>query len=292
MGYVMPELETIYIGNEERYITPVDESGLPYCFAPAKLPPVRSVPPLGPDGFHDRQADLNHMFPKYEVATSQSSALETPLARAALTGARVQWVDFEQHHEVYNYQFVGPEHPQNDAELFQTLTMATAGYVPEYALDLSGDEPEIIGLTNKQRKWLWTSGQVEVMCQSDVSKYLLDYVLQVDADHIKQRDVEEFLYTPDPDRRLELGHALCEQIIERAVEPVEEPYQEARKQDVLTFVRVGSAKKQAPETSRDLVKAKLRVGNRFEPVVNALQQRLAREPRRPFAEYVDDELAS
>ncbi len=286
------ELESIRINGQERYITPIDETGLPFCFAPTKLPPVRSALPITADGFQDRQADLNHMFPKYEVAISQSPALKDDVARAALTGARVQWVDFGQHHDAYNPQFIGPDHPQTDADLFRTLAMATAGYIPEHALDLSGDEPKIVGLTNYERKEFWRSGQVDVMCQADVSRYMFRYFMQTDADHIEQTEVEEFLYTLDADRRLQLGHQLAAKIVERAVEPIEEPYQAARKQKVLTFVRIGNKKSQAPNNSRDLVKAKLRVGSRFEPIVNALQYRLAREPHRRYIDYVDDQLAS
>jgi hypothetical protein len=283
----MNELQTVVNEGKERYITPIDHTGLPYCFAPSvRLPAPMTPQAENAKGEENRQADLNHMYPIYEVATCESPALASDIAKAALIGARVQWVDFGQHHYVYNQLFVGPELPQTDAGLFTALAMATAGYIPENALDLSGAEPKIIGLTTKQRKWLWTEGHVTVRCQSDVSRYLLDYVMASEIDHIPQIEVEEFLYTFDYDRRLQLGRKVVGQIIERAAEPLEVPYLQARAQDVLTFVRIGHEKKQAPNNPQDLVRAKLRAGKGFGYVQNALMMRLAGAPRRPHHEYL------
>lgn len=282
----MLELEVISVSGEERFITPVDHTGLPYCFAPnTSLPPAGSSP-AEVDGSHNygREADFNHQFPKYEVALSPSPALDD-IGRAALVGARVQWVDYYQHHEVYNPKFVGPEHPPARPELFQALAMATSGYVPEFAIDLS-DDPKIVGLTTKQRKWLWTSGQVRVYCQSDVSKFLLGYIAGADIDHVDQLAVEEFIYTCDYDKKLELGRILTDQVIERVTEPLEPIYREARKKNLLTFVRVGNIKRAPPESAKELVRQKLTVGHKQGIVHHLFHRRFAaRRPRRSRSEF-------
>lgn len=283
------EFETVRIDGETRLVTPTDHTGLPYCFAPtAQLPEVRAKAIRDKNlPFEGRLADLNHQFPKYEVATSTDPVL-TELGKRALTGCRVQWVDYWQHHGPYNNLFVGPDLPTTKEHLFRTIVMASAGYIPGHAIDLSGYEPKITRLTNKERKWLWTSGQVDVMCQTDISQFLLNYVLDSDLSHVDQVMLEEFIYSHDYDRRLKLGHALAAQAVETLIEPVEGMYRSAKKNNLLTFVRVGARKESTPDSARELVKKKLAAGANFNRVYNALIHRLAQEPRRSYRESLPD----
>jgi hypothetical protein len=289
-GFLVPDdslgfwngFEIIDSDGYQRLVTPSDATGLPSCFAPTcKLP--KPIQKLQPDA--KRIADLNHMFPKYEVHTSASPALQTAEAKAALIGARGQWVPFEQHHGPYNTLFAGPRQPQTTAELLKTLTFAAAGFVPEQAIDLSGDEPKLVGLTKKQRKWLWTSGEVKVINPADVSRFLLRTVLATEADHIPQIEVEEFLYTFDYERKLSLATSIAAKIVARAAEPIEQAYKNVQRQNVLTFIRVGNQKFPVPDNPRDLLQVKLVAGRRRGIVRNALAMKLAHEPRRSIREY-------
>src|SRR5690606_9694183 len=105
--------------------------------------------------------DLEHRFPKHFVWTAESPFM-TDNDRKALINCRGQIVDYGQHHDKHNEWFDGPRLPRTPAALATTLVLATAGYVPELAVDYSKVEPGFTRLTRKQRKWLWTSGQIRV----------------------------------------------------------------------------------------------------------------------------------
>lgn len=243
--------------------TPVDEfSGVPYCFAAPE-----SLAPVAAKGANlDRRGDWNHMFPKYEVKTSDSPVLQDDLAKLALISARVQWVDYDQHHYVYNPQFVGPPHPQDEEALATTLVMTEAGFVPEMAIDLSGSEPRVVGQTLAQRHEFWLSGQVRAWDVVAVRKWLFGYVFRQEVDHIRESELDEFLHTFNLERRIHLGHCLAAKMVERAVEPIDAVYSTARKQGLLPVA--------ATANIRDFVKPRLTPGKGFGPVFSALHQKL------------------
>jgi hypothetical protein len=283
------EFQTRVVDGRERLVTPTDETGLPFCFAPTVSLPRPHVPPADPT---HPTADLNHQFPKFEVHTSTHPILTDGLARTALAQSRVQWVDYDQHHGTYNHNFIGPDYPDTHVGLFRVLTMADVGYIPRQALDLSGPDPKIVNLTKKQRRWLWTSGQVRTSCRSPLLSYLRRYVLEQDMDHIPGIEIEEFVYTDDRDKRVKLARTLADRVSERAAEPLEPTYQDARTTGVLTYVHVAGRKTAAPNNSRDLLRDKLWAGDAFGRMQAALHARLAQEPRRPFGEYFSDRLPS
>lgn len=244
--------------------TPIDYTGLPFCFAP-----YENLAPVVPQGEinRDRLADWNHMFPKYEIHTSNSPVLQEDLGRLALQNARVQWVDYSQHHDKYNHWFKGPKQPQTSEDLFKTLVMATAGYIPAKAIDLSGDDPKIVELTNSQRKFLWMSGQVRQYDESSVRSYLFDYALSQDVDHIHERSLDEFLHTFNLEKKIHLGHCIAAKIVERAVEPIEYIYSTAQRSELL--------KPGLPKHPRDYVKHRMIPSpHRFGRVMNILSMRL------------------
>ncbi len=247
-----------------RLVTPVDYTGLPYCFAPHE-----NIPPPVQQGMPNTElhADWNHMFPKYEVQTSTSPALQDEISRMALQGCRVQWTLFDQHHGIYNPWFLGPPQPQNDAQLFQTVIMATAGYIPEGAIDFSHNQPQITTLTKEERMFLWQSGQVRVYDPVAVRKFMFRYVLQEDVDHIHESALDEFLHTVNPEKRVHLAHCIAAKIVERAVEPVADAYTLAHGSELL---RPG-----LPKHPRDYVKTRMIASNRrFGRLLTALASRL------------------
>ncbi len=243
--------------------TPIDEfSGLPYCFAASA-----DLAPVAPKGMnHDRHGDWNHVFPRYEVRTSDSPALQDDMAKLALISSRVQWVDYDQHHEVYNHQFVGPPQPQTEEALATTLVMAEAGFIPEMAIDLSDGEPRVVGQTLAERHEFLLSGQVRAWDKVAVRKWLFGYVFRQEVDHIRENELDEFLHTFDLERRIQLGHLLAAKMVERAVEPIDAVYSTARKQGLLPMG--------ATTNIRDFVKPRLTPGRSFGPVFSALHQKL------------------
>ena len=248
--------------NAELLQTPIDEAtGLPYCFAP-----YDGLAPVVSRGENlARLADWNHQFPKAEVKYGDNPVLEG-LGKAALVSSRVQWVDYNQHHGPYNHLYVGPQQPKTQEALVTTLVMAEAGFIPEMAIDLSGEEPTEVGLTIEQRHHLWESGQVRVWDPVSVRKYLFEYVFQQEVDHIRDSELDEFLHTFNLERRIHLGHLLAAKIVERAVEPVDGIYRAARKQGLLSS---GSA-----SHVRDFVKPRLTPGRHFGTVFSELHRKL------------------
>ena len=207
------------------------------------------------------------MFPKYEVQNSTSPALQDEISRMALQGCRVQWTAFDEHHDQYNPWFLGPPQPQDEAHLFQTIIMATAGYIPEGAIDFTGKEPRITTLSPQERAYLWHSRQVRVYDPTMVRKFMFRYVLSEDVDHIHERALDEFLHTLDQEKRIHLAHCIAAKIVERAVEPIEQVYANAHQRELLPA--------DAPKHPRDFVKTRMIASNaRFGRLLHALSARL------------------
>jgi hypothetical protein len=242
--------------------TPVDEAtGLPYCFAP-----YDGLAPVARNGENlARLGDWNHQFPRYEVKCSENPALDQ-LGKQALIGSRVQWVDFSQHHDLYNNLFVGPRQPQTREALACTLVMAEAGFIPDVAIDLSRSQPREMAVSPEQRRYLWESGQVRVWDTVSVRKWLFRYVFEQEVDHIRPSKLDEFLHTPDLQHRIQLGHTLAAKIVERAVEPIDGVYSAARKQGLLAASNTTHV--------RDFVKPRLTAGASFGLVFNELHKKL------------------
>ena len=243
--------------------TPVDAmSGLPLCFAPNhNLPPI----PFAGQRNWNRQGEWNHQYPRVEVLHGANPALKG-LGRMALLNLRWQWVTYNDHHEGYNPNFIGPKQPATPEQLASTIVMGMAGYIPEESLDFSGTEPKIRNLTAEERRLLWESGQVRVGSETEVRQYLFQYVFSQGVDHIRERELDEFLHTYNLERRIHLGHCLSAKIIERAVEPLEPMYSQARKDGLLATY--------AATNPRDFVKPMLTSGRRFKRVFDALHKKL------------------
>ncbi len=262
--YVLPDRPT----------RPIDEAtGLPYCFFPnADLPPV-----IWPAPNPERVADWDHHFPKVETKYTANPVLLDDEANLALMNLRVQWTTFHDHHDVWNHApYIGPLQPADKKQLAATLLFGLGNYIPPIGLDLSAGSPREARLSAEQRRHLWKSGQVRVADESLAIRYLQKYTLAQEVDHINESELEEFLRTPDPKRKLYLGHCLAAKVIERAVEPFDATYVKARKLGLLSVrsSRDGTVQ-QAPLNPRDLLKEKIMGGRRSGPVMSALAHRLA-----------------
>ncbi|MDB5170753.1 MAG: hypothetical protein JWO35_447 [Candidatus Saccharibacteria bacterium] len=289
------EYDTVAIYNDyyKKYttyiVTPTDKYGIPYPIAPTKpLPPVRAQQ----ECHHVRPvADLNHVFPKGEVLASKSPVLDER-AKAALIGSRVQWSDYDQHHDVLHPNARGPRLPWTRTQLLTTLLLTNVGVVPEFGMDLSKPDMPIVRLSDWKRRWLWTSKQIHVMCDGDVTGYLQDEILEANSDHIARKDIENFLYSFDHDERIKTGFRIVSQLADRAIEPAETPYKHARKTGAFVMSHIGFRGRPIPQRASELTLAKLTTNGRAGPTLNALHTRFAQGERRPFAVYFEEKMAA
>ncbi len=233
-------------------ITPVDEfSGLPWVM----IPPEYSLP-----AGRAEIADDNHAF-----HPAKSPLLNTA-AGIALRNARVQRVDWYDHHIVYHGHFAGPEIPRDEADVFRRIVFAVARYIPDMAIDCHGYEPLAVRITAAQKERLWRSQELRVARPGLVRGFLGNYVVRQDLSHVNDAMVDEFLHTEDQSRRSFLGQWLLAQATEVATEPIDFSYRIAAKR--------GRIPPHLTAKSPNLVKTTL--GNKFEtnPYIKILRERL------------------
>ena len=91
--------------------TPHDElTGLPLCYVPRRDLPLPSAKPI----HNDRLADWEHLVPRAEVALAvDNPVLQSDLGKAALVNARIQWVDFYDHHYIKNNYYRAYRNPRS-----------------------------------------------------------------------------------------------------------------------------------------------------------------------------------
>lgn len=234
-------------------VTPVDEfSGLPWVMIPPDYPLPTGRPEL---------ADDNHAF-----HPSKSPLLSTP-AGNALRNARVQRVDWYDHHIVYHGYFAGPEIPTDEADIFRRVVFAVARYIPDMALDCHGYKPQEIRITAAQKERLWRTQELRVARPGLVRGFIGNYVTRQDISHVNVSMIDEFLHSTDEFRLRFLGQWLLAQATEVATEPLDLSYRFAAKRG-----RIPAGL--TPKTP-NLVKTTL--GNKYEtkPYIKLLRDRLA-----------------
>jgi hypothetical protein len=232
-------------------ITPVDElSGLPLPLAPS--------PNLDPSS---EETNWHHHF-----HPRRSELLKGKAGGIAVRNVRLQLTTIDDHNEYHNH-FAGPPLPGTQAERFFVTVLTTAGYVPDSAIDFTGQEPKIVGITDTSREILWQSGQLRHNSSTVVREFFIRYALAQDLSDVRENLVDEFLNTTSPDRRRHLGHWLLGKAIERATEPVDPVYLAAWKSGLLH--------PKTPANPRTLVKASLGPPKKRESLLDQLEQRLA-----------------
>jgi hypothetical protein len=173
--------------------------------------------------------DWHHAF-----HPARSEVLTQDLAGKALRACRVQLVGYNLHHMNYHEQFHGPALPETEEEKFRLIVLAAAGYVPEQGLTFDAHgEPIKTRISSEQRADL-QNGKLKLWNYRTVRDFLQDYVLRQDLTSVNQLTIEEFLTTPDPTRRWELGCTLLGRATAVATEPIKDVYKEARTSDRLS----------------------------------------------------------
>jgi hypothetical protein len=218
--------------------TPVDEAtGVPYV-----LMPVDDLPPLPRDGRNlQREADWHHPFHPRAALVNQGPGLN------ALRVVRKQWALYGRHHnEVpagYHSIFAGPFLPETEEDQFRTIVFAAAGFIPPVAIDFQRAEPHRLKpLTDEQRLQLWTSGEIRIDNEITVRDYLIRHALGRDFVDIKTSSVvDEFLSSPNRERRRQLGDQLLRVAAYQAADPLSPHYRRAKKDALIHPARSHSA---------------------------------------------------
>jgi hypothetical protein len=249
--------------------TPHDElTGLPLCYVPRRDLPLPSAKPI----HNDRLADWEHLVPRAEVALAvDNPVLQSDLGKAALVNARIQWVDFYDHHYIKNNYYRGPVHPQTEDAMTLYLLMIEAGYIPPEAIGFASETPKVTSLSQQDRQFLRESGQVRIACEGIVRKWLRQRVIEQNADAIIQDKWIEFLKTYDTDKKINLAHLLAAKLIEQVVEPFSEPYEVAKKDGLIP--------EHLPSKPRDFLKKKLFQVATHGVLINEMNSRFGRERR-------------
>lgn len=236
-----------------RYPTrPIDrETGLPLCFyAPDDLPEIVE-PNLA------RIADWDHQFTKVATKNGYNPILDLPGARYGLMHLRLQWVSYDDHHNKWNnYKYLAPQQPGTPEQLAATMAFGLAGYVPRVGLKLRRQNFIRIVLKENKRRELLLSGQIKTQSDEEILTYLQWYVVNQKADHIKANQLDEFIATKDPVRRLALGTGVARLLMERAADPINLTYVRAKKEGLL-YVRKSNEFVKPPDSAGDFLYLKL-----------------------------------
>ena len=208
------------------HMAPMDEfSSIPLPLVPVELP---ENPELKSTLRHELgRWDLHHAF-------HPSSSLKTE-SELVIRHSRVQYGP-RYTHARYHQFFTAVELPATEEKKFSVAVLALAGYMPDHAVDVSGMRPKIVTLDDQERQILSRTVTPETRKITRTGKnrdqirrgcFLMKHILDQDLDHVWQPVLEEFLYTPNNDRRRHLGYLILAKATERAAEPVNELYSQA-----------------------------------------------------------------
>lgn len=178
----------------------------------------------------DDDENWHHAFhPKDQLRSNKKGAL-------FLRHSRIQHVPVGLHKN-YHHLYEGPPISENIQKRFLMGVFAVAGYMPKVALDVSKpDVPgEIIQLTFNEYKRMIQPDMLRGQFAEKKSKlrqasqFMMGVILKQDIRTINELALEEFLLSPDRDRRLELASFIIDQLVDKSTEPIRDKYQKARK---------------------------------------------------------------
>lgn len=129
-------------------------------------------------------------------------------------------------HQLYHHWFDGPELPASRREQFEYVVWATLPYVPTKAIAFPNKRPMVVKMTPEQIEAVRKNIKGEA--SSKATDFMQNYLLEQDLSHVGNNVIDEFVNTPDDERRYFLGHWLLAQAAEVATEPIEGRYKNAR----------------------------------------------------------------
>lgn len=203
---------------------PVDEyTGLPLPIYPAAYTN---------EGHHDQH---HAFFPNTSPLLADESG-------RALRHARLQYGNADLHSE-YHYLYDGVQVPLDMSRRFGAVVLASAGYIPETAIDVRTRNPIERKLDPETRQYMqeeliYPEKRMSDTTGLDINNstrgiFFMRYALSQDLDHVRSSLLEEFLETLDADRRLKLGMYIVDQAFDRAAEPVHDVYTIAHKKGLI-----------------------------------------------------------
>ncbi|CAN5384454.1 hypothetical protein BH09PAT4_BH09PAT4_08070 [soil metagenome] len=212
-------------------LAPVDEfTGLPLPILQVEPPPSALL-----DWRKAQEAcrsDNHHaFFPKDEYSPTAAGRV--------LRHSRVQyggrWA-----HARYHTLYSGVPLPRDIRSQFALAVLATAGFIPDEAVDIREDRPERALLSPSERlemqeETLRTEVQISGTTGLDINRsnrgiFFMSYALEQSFDQVSTQLVDEFLGTEDARRRLRLGFHLVDIAFQEAVAEIEDVYSVARRQ--------------------------------------------------------------
>lgn len=234
-------------------ITPVDEIGMPLPLAPYERGFIYANQP---------EKDEHHLF-----HPRKSPTLVRDLGGRAVRVVRLQQADWHQHHIDYHGYYYGPPLPETSGEQFGIVVLAIAGYVPDRAISFYDGEPEEVPLTHRQRQQLWEGGDFRTSSPDIVRNFLTDYTTKQSLTDVDERLIDEFLNTPNMQKRHHLGGVLLGLAIERATEPIDPFYRQAWKK--------GLIHRNSSHRIQRLIKKKLQYKHRHSLLIDKLEDALS-----------------
>jgi hypothetical protein len=210
-------------------LAPVDEySGLPLPIAPlaVDLSFIRNQKRY----LESSRSDEHHHF--YPNASLESDG------QRVLRHSRLQY-GVRLLHDKYHRFYDRADLSGSDASCFELGILATAGYIPELAVDVRGKNPRIVRLSEQQREemqsqTIYPEQRYSETTGRDMNKikrgwFFMNYALNQNFDHVKQYLLEEFIETDDKKRRLWLGSTIVDLAFWKASEQIEGVYKSAYK---------------------------------------------------------------
>jgi hypothetical protein len=142
-------------------------------------------------------------------------------------------------HELYHAHFNAPPLPKTPREKYDLVVLAAAGWVPRQAIafDKSNNKPFLTDLSEDERLDLWTTKTIRMEFTDVIKSFMLDYTIRHGRAAVREGDIDEFLHTENQVRRLQLGRHLLHSAAQVTTEPLQELYDRARKERLITPAR-------------------------------------------------------
>lgn len=238
--------------------------------------------PIAPKCNYESLADPNLSDEHHGFHDENDPRLKT-VAGLALRNCRLQRIEKDLHNEGpfrYHPFISGPELPKTEFDYFSRCVLACAGVIPDRVLDLSTGDPFVRPISPEEAAFLRTQSEENEFSYKyisyrykPISDFFISYALKQKLDHIKEKDIDEFLHTKSERRKLRLGRLLLDESVEVATDSLRNKYAAYRRAELL-HPRV-------PESPMTLVKFKLGGPEKREELIPKLEVRLRKQYYQP-----------
>lgn len=139
-------------------------------------------------------------------------------------------------HDRKNELFDAVEIPTEPEKIFQAVLLGAARYIPHRAVDVSGQTPKIVTLTDAMRTEFHRKGWIRMQRNTKwrIGLYLATHILANGIEAV--RDTEEmarFLEAADPQARAYASFDVIREAVKTVVDPFEPVYERARRQGLI-----------------------------------------------------------